>query len=200
MVEMAKLTLDWTGFTGAPGYTNLYFRDFSQGGDIDQGIVDGAITKTDTWINAWNPFLPSTVNVKINPQVEIIEDTTGQLVRFMTGAPFQRANGSGTGNYSAATGAVVNWYTTHVVRGRRLRGRSFLVPFSSSALNATGQIASGNAATLRTATNTFVSQTGAGDIGVWSRPSTPGGSDGIWALASSATVPEKVAVLRSRRD
>ena len=200
MTEMAKLKINWTGFTGAPGYTNLYFRDFTGSGDVDQAVVDGAITKTDTWLNVWNSRLPASVNVKIDSQVEIIEDSTGALVRFMSGTPFQRGNGTGAGNYSAATGAVVNWYTNGIVRGRRLRGRSFMVPLVAAAFSTNGSIADGDLVDFRTASTALAAGVGTGDLGVWSRPSTPGGSDGSWYFVTSATVPDMTAVLRSRRD
>ena len=28
--EIGKMRLNWTGFTGAPGYTNFYFNDFTE--------------------------------------------------------------------------------------------------------------------------------------------------------------------------
>lgn len=210
MGEMAKLTVNWTGFVGAPGYTNLYFRDFQAQNVIDQPIVDGAISKTDAWLNQFNGFLPATVNVTLDSAVEIIEDTTGELIRYMSGAPFQRANGSGTGAYSAASGACVNWYTDAIVRGRRLRGRSFMVPLAGSALATDGTIDNTAVATMRTASTTMAGGVGVGDLGVWSRPTpildaqgNPTGNynaDGQWAFVTSATVPDKAAVLRSRRD
>ena len=200
MTEMAKLKINWTGFTGAPGYTNLYFRDFSGSGAVDQAVVDGAVTKTDTWLNVWNSRLPASVNVKIDSQVEIIEDTTGVLVRYMSGTPFQRGNGTGAGNYSAAAGAVVNWYTNAVVRGRRLRGRSFMVPLVAAAYATNGSLADGDLTDFRNASTALAAGVGTGDLGVWSRPSTPGGTDGQWSAVTSATVPDMTAVLRSRRD
>lgn len=200
MTQMARLKINWTGFSGAPGFTNLYFRDFSGTGNIDQAIVNGAITKTDTWLNAWNSRLPATVNVVIDPVVDVVEDTTGELVGFFTGTPFTRANGTGTGNYSAASGACVNWYTGAVVRGRRLRGRTFMVPLAGSALAVNGTIDDTALTALRSATTALINDAGAGDIGVWSRPTSATATDGQWAAVTSSTIPDKCAVLRSRRD
>jgi hypothetical protein len=210
MGEMAKLTVNWTGFVGAPGYTNLYFRDFQFENAIDQAIVDGAITKTDTWLNAFNAYLPGSVNVTIASAVEVIEDTTGNLLRYMQGTPFARGNGSGTGAYSAASGACVNWYTNTIVRNRRLRGRSFMVPLAGSALDTAGTIDNAAVVSMRNASTAMAGGVGVGDLGVWSRPTPildangdPTGEynpDGQWAFVTSATVPDKCAVLRSRRD
>lgn len=199
MVEMAKIVVNWTGFSGAPGYTNLYFRDFGVG-DIDQAIVDGSITKAYNWMSSVASRVPASVTLSISSSVEIIESSNGQLQRFMQGTPPAAIVGTGTGAYSAASGAVVNWYTDGVRNGRRIRGRSFLVPLAGSALDTNGTIADTQLAALRTASNGLITATGAGDFGIWARPTTPGGTDGQWNAVTSMTVPDKVAVLRSRRD
>jgi hypothetical protein len=200
MTQMAKVTINWTGFSGAPGYTNLYFRDFTENGQIDQAIASGAAAKVDNWIGGFQSRLPTTVTVQTDATVEAIEDTTGELQGFFNVTPAAARVGTGTGNYSAASGAVVNWYTAGVVRGRRLRGRTFLVPLAGSALDTNGTINNTELTALRTNTTTFINETGAGDLGVWSRPSAPGAADGTWFAVNSFTIPDKVAVLRSRRD
>lgn len=200
MVEIAKVTINWTGFAGAPGYTNLYWRDFETSG-LDQAIIDGAVTKTDTWISSVQSRVPTSVRLRVNRQVEIIESTTGQLTRFMQAtADTTERVGTGTGAYSAASGLVVNWYTDGVVRGRRVRGRTFIVPLAGNALDTDGSIAAAALTGMATATTTLISNTGVGDLGVWSRPSAPGATDGQWFSTTSFTIPDKAAVLRSRRD
>jgi hypothetical protein len=200
MTEMAKVTINWTGFLGAPGYTNLYFKDFDSTDFIVQAIADGAVSKTDNWIGGIQSRIPSSVTLQTSPTVEIIEAETGELKGFLTTTPAAARVGTGTGVYSAASGAVVNWYTGGVVRGRRVRGRTFLVPISGNALSGDGTLDNTNAAALRTNTAPLISTTGAGDLGVWSRPTAPGATDGSWHLVTSFTIPDKVAVLRSRRD
>lgn len=200
MVEIAKVTINWTGFSGAPGYTNLYFRDFESTG-LDQPVIDGAVGKVDSWISSVAGRVPTSVRLRVARQVEIIEAADGQLLRFMqaTTDTTERV-GTGTGAYSAASGLVVNWYTGGVVRGRRVRGRTFIVPLAGNALDTDGSIAAAALTAMTTATTTLISTTGAGDLGVWSRPSAPGATDGTWHLATSFTIPDKAAVLRSRRD
>jgi len=200
MVEMAKVQVNWSGFTGAPGFTNLYFRDFETGG-IDQAIVDHVVSKTDTWISSIITRLPTTVTLEVQQTVQIIESTNGALQRFMVAAVDPPARvGSGTGNYSAVSGAVVNWYTDGVRNGRRIRGRTFLVPIAGSTLDVDGSINNTQLTALRAATTTFTAAGGAGDMGVWSRPSVPGATDGEWNAVSAFTIPDKVAFLSSRRD
>jgi len=200
MVEIAKITLAWTGFIGAPGFTNLYFRDFETSG-LDQAIIDGSVAKVDSWSSSIQTRVPSSVVLQVQQVVPIIESTNGQIVRFMqaTTAPVSRT-GQGTGSYAAAAGACVNWYTDGVRNGRRVRGRSFIVPLAGSALASDGTIDNTQLTGLRSASTTMAAVGGTGDLGVWARPSGPGATDGEWHSVTSVTIPDKTAVLRSRRD
>jgi hypothetical protein len=199
MTEMIRVTVNWTGFTGAPGFTNFHFRDFTEG-PVDQAMADGSVAKVDAFISNWQSSLPSTVKIQTNAQVSRIEDTTGELKGFFQTTPAAQRTGTGTGSYSAASGAVFNWYTNGIVRGRRVRGRTFVVPLAGSALGADGTLDDAKVTGLRTVAQTFISATGSGDLGVWSRPSAPGATDGSWWAVTSFTLPDKAAILRSRRD
>lgn len=197
--EIGRLKINWTGFTGAPGYTNLYFNDFSEG-SVTQAMVDGFRSRTDTLLGTIQTRLPSTVTVAVDPTVDIIDVPTGNLTRFMSTTPAAARVGQGTGNYSAASGGVINWYTGGVRNGRRVRGRTFLVPFASSALGPNGTLDDTLRTSLIGAIQTFIGPgANQGLLGIYARPK-PGLSDGAWFAVTSFTHPDKVAVLRSRRD
>lgn len=208
--HVLRYKVEWTGFTGAPGYTNLYFN--TSGDFFTPENVTEPVAKIDAWLNAWNSRLPATVNVKLSSTVETVRVVDGVLTDFDTIAPFARANGTGTGNYSAASGACVNWYTDGIRTGRRVRGRSFMVPIAGSALAINGSIDDAALSALRTANADLIVPTASGSrLYVWARP-TPikdpvtgkptGGTnpDGLSFPVVSTTLPDKVAVLRSRRD
>jgi hypothetical protein len=200
MTTMAKVTINWSGFPGGPGYTNLYFRDFTVGGNIDQGVVDGAVSKTDAFLTAVRPLIPSTITVGVNSTVEEIEDTTGALVSFYTGTPAAAAVGSGGTAYAGPAGAVISWYTNVVRNSRRIRGRTFIVPAGTGSFDTDGTITSTRLANLVTAATGITAAAGAGDLGVWARPTSPGATDGVWAVVASYRVPDRAAILTSRRD
>lgn len=200
MATMAKVTINWTGFPGGPGYTNLYFRDFTGSGNIDQAVVDGAVTKTDAFLAAVRPLIPTTVTVGVAPTIEEIEETDGSLVGFWTGTPAAAAVGSGGTSYVGPAGACISWYTNVVRNSRRIRGRTFIVPASTGTFDTDGTITSTRMGNLNTAATGIIDPTGTGDLGVWSRPSAPGATDGVWAVAASYRVQDKAAVLTSRRD
>jgi hypothetical protein len=91
------------------------------------------------------------------------------------------------------------WNTGAIVNGRRVRGRTFLGPLDNSCLQ--------NDGTLSSSSITHANALGAAwtDAGltttlscVWHRP--VGGTGGSNHEIISATVRDKFAVLRSRRD
>jgi hypothetical protein len=70
----------------------------------------------------------------------------------------------------------VQWSTTAIVGGRRLKGRTFLAPLWNSGYDGSGTILLATQTTLQTASNALAA---AGTLVVWHRPTTPGGSDGV---------------------
>jgi hypothetical protein len=197
---MARVKMRWSGFNGGPGYSIFHFRDFSGSGSVDLAAVNGALTKTQAFANAIKGLVAHTVTFQVENDVEVIEDTTGQLQNVITGTAQAAVVSTGaTGTYSAATGAVVTWRTGGVRNGRRVRGRTFLVPFASAAYQTDGTLSTTAVTTLQTAATAMIDATGAGDLGVYGRPSGPGATDGVWYAASGFTVPDMVAVLKSRR-
>lgn len=208
--EIGRMRLNWTGFTGAPGYSNFYFRDFSEG-DLTQAMVNGFGSRLESLISTIQTRLPSTVTIQIDPTIDVVDVPTGNLTRSLSYTPLAARVGQATGNYSAATGGVINWNTAGVHNGRRVRGRTFLVPYGGSALGPNGTLDDTLRTSLIGAINTFigVDATKPGVLGVYARPvkagTNPDGtpraaSEGAWYSVTSFTHPDKVAVLRSRRD
>lgn len=199
MAHLARIVINWTGFAGAPGYTNLYFRN-STPGIITQLVVDNARQKVDAWLTSALPLLPATVTVGVDNTVGVIDDANGELQGYMTTNATAPRAGSGTGNYSAASGLVVNWSTGTVRNGRRIRGRMFMVPLAGSALSTNGSLDDANLPGIRAAAEAVRAASGESRLVVWARPTTPGGTDGGSAEVITSTIPDKVAVLTSRRD
>lgn len=200
MAQMAKVTINWTGLPGGPGYTNLYFQDISGPTNVDQTLVDSAVSKTDAWIAAFRPALPTSIFTAVSATVEAVDENTGELQSFWTGTPAAAAAGSGGTSYSAPSGAVVSWYTSTVRNSRRIRGRTFIVPLATSAYDTDGSILNARITTWNAATATLIATGASAELGVWSRPSGPSASDGDWALVTSFRIPDAAAILTSRRS
>jgi hypothetical protein len=200
MAQMAKVTINWSGLPGGPGYTNLYFTDISGPTSVDQTLVDSAVSKTDAWLSAFRPSIPNSISTGVSATVEAVDETTGALVGFFTGTPAAAAVGTGGTTYSAPSGAVISWYTSTVRNGRRIRGRTFMVPLATAAYESDGSLLGTRITTWNAATATLIATGAVAELGVWSRPSTPGASDGDWALVTSFRIPDMAAILTSRRS
>lgn len=193
-MDMLKITARWGGFTGAPGYSNFYFA--SGGGLISdaQQVADRVGDALESLITE----LPDGVTLSIEPEVEIVDSDTGLTTDFQTITPPGIPQGQGGDSYAGPVGAVVNWRTNDLRFGRRIRGRTFIVPLSSGSFDTDGTLS----ASARMRVQDFAEALIGGDLdsefGVWSRPRN--GAGGVFATATSFSVPDMAAVLRSRRD
>jgi hypothetical protein len=163
-------------------------------------MADGFTSRVDTWLDAWVSTLPSTVSILVDPTVDVVNEATGDLEDFMTVAPDTARIGSGAGTYAGPAGICVNWGTNGIRNGRRIRGRTFMVPITSAAMQSDGTIATASLTALRAATTNFLAIGPTGVHGVWSRPTVAEPSGGQWSSTQSFTINDKIAVLRSRRD
>lgn len=199
MASLARVTINWTGFIGAPGYTNLYFRNATPG-TIDQAVVDNAVAKTEALVTAIKPMVPNTVILGVDASVEEINDTNGNLVAFWAATVAAAAAGTGTGAYAAPAGACIAWSTNTVRNSRRIRGRSFIVPLSGNATANDGTIDTNDLTDLRNAATALRAASGASRLVIWGRPTGPGATDGVSAEVTSSNVQDKMAILTSRRE
>lgn len=201
MASIIRVKARWSGFNGGPGYTVLHFRDFSSG-EPTNADATGAAARTRTFFDAFKAYLPLVVSVTVESAVDVIEETTGELVGSLSADTQAPVVGTSqpTQPFSAAVGAVLTWRTNGIRNGRRIRGRSFLVPLSSQAFGANGGLTSGTVTALSTAASALIDGAGSPDLGVYARPTGPGATDGIWYAATAYSVPNAGAVLRSRRD
>ena len=136
-------------------------------------------------------------------ELAVIDETTGLITGYYTITPPATANAVGSGTYAAPAGAVVTWQSQRVLRGRRMRGRTFIVPLSGGALESNGTLGSGTITALLTAGNTLITAANAAGhaMVVWSRPDPEAGIVvGEIGVVELARVTDKAAVLRSRRD
>lgn len=201
MATLLRVKLRWSGFIGGPGYSIFHMRDFS-GGEPDQAQADAAVARIGDFANFARTHCPQAVQLQVQSDVEVIEETNGQLQSIFnvtTGGP-QQGQAPTDEAYSAASGAVITWRTPGVRNGRRVRGRTFLVPLSSIAYQSDGTLSPAAISNLNSAAGNLVNGTGTPDMGVWARPSAKGATDGIWYAAGSYSINDKVAILRSRRD
>lgn len=162
-----------------------------------------AVEEIAEFFNNLTPRLPGSLELSIDPNVVIMQDTDGEAQQFLflTGLPTIATGISGT-PYAAPAGAMIQWETGAVVRGRRLRGRTFLVPLASNAFQADGTLSAATMDDLGDAAEVITRTTGAQFL-VWSRPVRAAGGaiteEGLSRRINSATIPDRAAILTSRR-
>jgi hypothetical protein len=190
--------MTWAGFSGAPGYTNMHFLDPDP--ISESGVNQTALRLHNFW-DALEVYLPGPVTITLPSVLEEIDTGTGELIGEIPFVPGTVIDGSGSSVFASSTGACINWNTVGIVNGRRLRGRTFLVPLHGSAFDISGTLVDTTRTAIVAAGNALAdASVGLGiDLAVWHRPS-PGGSDGIAAGVTGCTVNDRGAVLRSRRD
>lgn len=190
-----RVKLRWSGFSGAPGYTNLHFdapTEPTQAGA--QAVYDAAWTFSGEITSA----LPTAVSITTEGGVEVIDETNNQLITILSVTTNSTMKGLMSGGFSSATGAVITWETGEVKNGRRVRGRTFIVPISTAGYDTDGTLTSGVVTDLSNAAG--VLSGGGFSFGVLSRPSSSAAADGSFHTVSSGRVNDKTAMLTSRRD
>lgn len=201
MAELLRVKLRWQNFIGAPGYSIFHFREFEGSGD-QNGFAQQAVDKVNAFATAVVGHLPYQAQLQTMGEVEVIEDSTGALVDVVGTTQPAVLTSSATADvkYAGPTGAVITWRTAGIRNGRRIKGRTFVVPIAGHHFDANGTLGGGALAMLNGAATALRDTSTSPDLGVYARPSGPGATDGTWSVVTSHSVPDMAAVLRSRRD
>lgn len=184
---MARVSCAWQGWPGSPGVTQLYLLNPPVQGNID------AIR---TFWNAFPNLLPAGLTIQVPNTGDVVSETDGSITGTWSVATLPAVvTGSSAGTYAGNAGAVVHWLTAGVVAGRRVRGRTFIVPLATGYAS-DGSLASSTITTLSNAAAAYVTAQ-AGVAVVWARPA-PGRSGTVNSITASR-VPDLAVSLRSRR-
>lgn len=199
MANLYRVRTTMTGATGLPGVSTMYFRPETGGGDEAgaQAVAEQVFGFWDTVTTG--DTLPVQVTYAIENPIVVISDETGNLLTTFGHDQTTGQAGGGASVGPSPAGAVIHWITSTVVNGRFLRGKTFLVPLCLAAYQAGGTIVDARLTSINTAAGNLILDED-NPMVVWHRPTTPGGANGSSAVVTSAVCPDKVAVLRSRRD
>lgn len=190
MTDILRMTSRWDGFPGAPGYTNFYSE--IQGAVATQAqAMSGEIR---TFWNSLNGYLPAVASVLVLPTYQVIDDATGNITaEGDVATPAALVDGNSAAQFAGNSGVLVEWRTGVFIAGRRLKGRTYLVPFIGI-FDTDGTVSAGARDAIQDAVDAVWS--GAFNMVVWHRPVA--GSGGSSALVTSGTVRDRAAVLRTR--
>lgn len=196
---MYKVIAQWSGFPGAPGFSNFYF---GATGTPTGGNAENAMSRVAGFFDALTLLFPVDVHINIQPDPQTIDPATGAVTgAIATGTPEPETVGAGGEFFSAISGAVVIWRTGVTIGRNVVKGKTFIVPMSTAAYGTTGGILPTRLAELRTAAVILGQQDVYPDeeaLCVWHRP--VGGTGGQAIPTTSGTVNDRVAYLKSRRS
>lgn len=192
MVNVHRIQVVTTGYPGAPGYTSLHFV----GGDAT--ISDNQFDAVHAWLVGIVASFPNAWTAKIEPSGQILDEATGALGAF-TSCPAGAAavvNGTGGGDYgSGVSGSVIGLQTLTINRGRKVRGRIFLVPLCKTQYDVDGTLHYGHITSVEGSTEDNLI---AGGLQVWSRPRD--GVGGKLGAVLTCRMNDRAAFLSSRRS
>lgn len=188
-----------TGWTGGPGLFTTYWR-----GSATPTVAEAteAAARVRAMFQAVASRIPSGITWVPDGFCDVIDEATGTLVSGVSGTtPASTTGSSASARVAVTTAVVVQWLTLGVVRGKRLRGRSFWSPITLSDLDSAG----GLSTTARTAydaafSNALLQITTPLSMVVWSRPNTLKGYVGSAQSVNDVSISTTLGVLRSRRD
>jgi hypothetical protein len=201
MATVYRVRAVWSGFAGAPGYSNFSFSDLTT--DAARNAAGAAVKGLFTGIAA---NLSPNWTITVQPEVTEWDVATGQLTgaSAMTTPPTPQT-GTGTAvAYAGGSGACITWKTSVIFNGRRVTGRTFMVPLVG-AFEVDGTLSGATLAAFTSSANAFVATAGA-DVAVWAKQMTkptdgskPVQIGGTVASVTSIAVKDMASQLRSRR-
>lgn len=201
MTDVGVLKIQWTGFSGAPGVTQLALALPTEA-DLSATIADVSLATA-----SLTQYLPAGVTLTVLGDVDVFEAETGTLTAEISGTAGTPRTGTATGAMIAAQGGCVNWTTGTIANGRRIRGRTFIVPMSYDTFDTDGTLSAGGKGAVQafaSAMLNYTSTAATNRLAVWSRPrvasETQAARVGALGIITGATVPDLAVVLRSRRD
>jgi hypothetical protein len=189
-----QVTATWTGVAGLPGYTKIKFL-----GALTTSECQTACQKVQAFFASQTVYIPALVKVDVSPLCEHFDDDGTKTDVITASGTTTQVVGTAAGAFNVAAGAWINWLCNQFVAGRRVYGRSFMVPLGSSAFQSDGTLLTTYQTALQAAGNTLI--TGFPNVVVrYDRTNKAGARFQGISTVAAVLVKDKGGVLRSRRD
>lgn len=178
---------------------------------IESGAVNlqAAVNAIRTFFDSVDPLLPNEVSIIFPSEVSELDTASGELVGVENVEAPAAIIGGGAGAWLGGAGVLVTWNTGAIRDGVRVKGRTFLVPATSAAFFTDGTPLQTTIDTITSAGNVMILSMSSALSGlvVYSRfrPAAAGPPpvterDGDEFFVTTASVPDRSAILRDRRD
>jgi hypothetical protein len=209
MTDIYVAKVSWSGTYGHLGVSRFAFVS-ADGGVPTNTQRDGVLTAINTMLLAAAASIPADVSWVLDPIVEsfdgVLGTITGELPAAGAVAP---GSGTGGGAYANGVGLTIKWKTGGMFRGRRIQGRTFIVPLDGNQFGTDGRVRDDTAAAWQGFANAYITACAALAVTplVWGRPHdvkatarTPAHHNpGHWAYIATAIVNSVPAILGRRR-
>lgn len=198
MATIHRVRVGLSGFPGGPGVATFYALDGPAFLPALEVFLEGIVG-----------VFPTDVTLRAESSGDVLNDVNGEITGSWSGMATDPHVGTHADVYAAPAGMLIHWLTGTVLDGRRLRGRTFLVPASSAVFHTDGTVTSGTLTSVQDLGAGLVADA-EGNFVVWHRPREARAADGSrpavthrdggHAFVTASSVPDRIVVLRSRRD
>lgn len=187
MANLARVRVEWSGSpVQGGGLSTFYFDEAGSG-------WTAAVT---AFFNAIKGVFPTLLTWKIPGSGDLINDASGALTGTWDEGLDQSVAANGVGQYPFGVGARVVWNTDGLTNGRRVKGSTFLAPLLSGQFEGSSALVPAVVTLFNTAANDLADSPDY-DMKIWTQ--AVNGSGGKSSSVVSASCPDKVSWLRSRR-
>lgn len=193
--------IKWTIPGAGTAFSVLHFITNATAEPV-QADADDVTSKLNAFCDSFKANLPNVVKMDVMTEVEQINEGSGDLlwVWGTTAFPQKVGGAASTSGWAAAAGGVISWSTPGIRNGRRVRGRTFIVPLSNECWDIDGTMKATELGRINTAATNLRTVGQQTQFGIYARPTAPGASDGIAYPVNAHRIPDMSAILRSRRS
>ena len=194
---MLRVRAALTGWQGAPGLMTWYLSTTADDATTALACVANVRARLQAAVaQVW----PTEVYAQVAGEVDVINAASGDITDTLVVAAPAVVQGAGAGTQAPpATAIQIRLRTASFVAGRRVQGRQFISPLDSSAIQADGTPTAGAVTAILQYVGDLAANWPSGTTQVvWHRPVE--GSGGLACDVIGVIVPDKFAVLKSRRD
>jgi len=199
MASVYRVTANWSNFLGAPGITKLSFIAATG----DAGAV-AATAAARAFFNGFAPTLPAGLQIQVSREVQEYDEATGTLLgEVVASVTPALVTGASAPAYAGGAGAFIGWKTGAIWQGRRVQGRTFMVPMAGI-FEANGTPTSAYIASAQSVADALIADAGT-TFAVWAKKfdktqDPPVQTNGAAFQVLSSVVRDVASGLRTRRS
>jgi hypothetical protein len=199
MASVYRVTAIWSGFQGAPGYSKFSFQDLTTA-----AAQNAAGAQIRTFFDTLKVYMKTTWSVTVQPTIQEYDMATGDIIgeASMSSVPVAVSGGAAGGSWPGGSGYCVSWKSNLFFNGRKVQGRTFMVP-AVDCFEGDGTLSAGAVSAIQGAGAALIAAPGA-EFCLWAKTftdTTPRVQNGGAVVPVTACVVKDAASqLRSRRN